>query len=925
MLVPSGLTMVSLLTVASALASNSTVHTVTVTQTFWSTIVSTPSCPAPTTVTLCNPLSTASTSTIAGNANIIYQTLSECHAGQVITIGSEVTTLAQATTWTVEKTISDLVFIPDFATDIDYSAVATVTNIIHPSSMTGMSGQVVVCRTGTTTVGSDHVVLTDCPCTVQSTVLSLTATGLGAVPTALVPSTNYIVKIIYVYVIETIVEQISTTMTATATSILTTIQTGTATDTSTTTTTRAPRPTIVSVDSVTFLLEYDTSYEGAGIGNLRKRQASILPGISVELNACLAQCAQQAECVAASLDENTSSCSPLVRFNALSRRNADGNVFAIVIFRPSASTGPPASTSSSNSAMLPGSTDRAESSASTRSLVSISSGVFTVSSVSTTSTNPTYSGTTGSNPISGSSSRSSSSSALYPISNSSLLSTTSESSYRSNSSLSVPVFASSNVLTRSTSISSSRANSTSTSSPDPSTLPSIMSSTSSLSTLGNATSISTTLSPGTTSVNSINSTFNSTFSLGSTSSVANSSAVSTTSTSSRTSSSVAPFDGCAVASNIAGYAPAMSYCSSVYPLTATTTFFGVTTIEIITTSAPATTLLSNITLTTETAVQTNEATITKISYFPTELTVTETTTTTRTLTDSTVFVRKRQTTATVQASMFTSILNRPSSDVANVCSCLQTPTITTVTNTQTALSTTTITPIVSGNYTITPPIATVQTTETITDIISVTTITATTTSTEVVTATATQTTASGCSVSPAAAVRESVVTLTSTYANTYTEIFTTTISSTQTVTTCTPSAFPAGRCLEGVYTLGTKYYNQLCGSSLAGGATVLVLPAAQIAYCNQYCSVYSTLCSGYNYNTAARVCTFLSGSALLPSPAVAYQAAVAYTTNPCVATSTAIEVQYSTQISSSDVTSVYESTITLSTSESPCASSPVVT
>ncbi|KAI5205301.1 hypothetical protein E4T42_04227 [Aureobasidium subglaciale] len=380
MLVPSGLTMVSLLTVASALASNSTVHTVTVTQTFWSTIVSTPSCPAPTTVTLCNPLSTASTSTIAGNANIIYQTLSECHAGQVITIGSEVTTLAQATTWTVEKTISDLVFIPDFATDIDYSAVATVTNIIHPSSMTGMSGQVVVCRTGTTTVGSDHVVLTDCPCTVQSTVLSLTATGLGAVPTALVPSTNYIVKIIYVYVIETIVEQISTTMTATATSILTTIQTGTATDTSTTTTTRAPRPTIVSVDSVTFLLEYDTSYEGAGIGNLRKRQASILPGISVELNACLAQCAQQAECVAASLDENTSSCSPLVRFNALSRRNADGNVFAIVIFRPSASTGPPASTSSSNSAMLPGSTDRAESSASTRSLVSISSGVFTVSS-----------------------------------------------------------------------------------------------------------------------------------------------------------------------------------------------------------------------------------------------------------------------------------------------------------------------------------------------------------------------------------------------------------------------------------------------------------------------------------------------------------------------------------------------------------------
>jgi hypothetical protein len=398
-----------------------------------------------------------------------------------------------------------------------------------------------------------------------------------------------------------------------------------------------------------------------------------------------------------------------------------------------------------------------------------------------------------------------------------------------------------------------------------------------------------------------------------------------------------------------------------------------------------------------------------------------------TVTDSTVTFQKRQTMATVQASIyssiFSSILGRPSSDVAQVCSYLLIPMTTTITNVQTASSTTTITPIVSGNYTITPPIVTLQITETHTEIIDVTSITATTTMTEVATAAVkpsivtitstyestyttiqatpttnietiitctagtvspvgscqntvyavagtyyseqcdniavtgsvringpgvkdinsclsycghfsaycnvaiynptstycqlvqtaasgsifssgyqavavhstnpcfatitntgygyetittqivtvyestvtsstssilsstsiqetplSSTTASVCSVSPAATV--SVVTLTSTYATTYTDISAITTSSTETVTTCTPSAFTAGQCQNGVYTLGTKYYQQYCnGVSLSGGATVLVLPAAQIAYCNQYCSVYSTICSGYNYNT----------------------------------------------------------------------------
>ncbi|KAI5251498.1 hypothetical protein E4T42_04228 [Aureobasidium subglaciale] len=301
----------------------------------------------------------------------------------------------------------------------------------------------------------------------------------------------------------------------------------------------------------------------------------------------------------------------------------------------------------------------------------------------------------------------------------------------------------------------------------------------------------------------------------------------------------------------------MSYCSSVYPLTATTTFFGVTTIEIITTSAPATTLLSNITLTTETAVQTNEATITKISYFPTELTVTETTTTYQ-YADG---IEHNNHYTDRQWQLYDHASNRDCANHRNNHRYHQRNHNHRDNNKYRGCNSDCHTDYRFRLFCFT----------------------------------------SGCSTRIRGHAHF------------------------DTVTTCTPSAFPAGRCLEGVYTLGTKYYNQLCGSSLAGGATVLVLPAAQIAYCNQYCSVYSTLCSGYNYNTAARVCTFLSGSALLPSPAVAYQAAVAYTTNPCVATSTAIEVQYSTQISSSDVTSVYESTITLSTSESPCASSPVVT
>lgn len=77
---------------------------------------------------------------------------------------------------------------------------------------------------------------------------------------------------------------------------------------------------------------------------------------------------------------------------------------------------------------------------------------------------------------------------------------------------------------------------------------------------------------------------------------------------------------------------------------------------------------------------------------------------------TTVYVR-RQALPTPESSIFSSILARPASDVAFACSCLQTPTTTSITVTQTATSQTIITPIVSNNITITPPVVTLQTTE----------------------------------------------------------------------------------------------------------------------------------------------------------------------------------------------------------------------
>jgi hypothetical protein len=105
---------------------------------------------------------------------------------------------------------------------------------------------------------------------------------------------------------------------------------------------------------------------------------------------------------------------------------------------------------------------------------------------------------------------------------------------------------------------------------------------------------------------------------------------------------------------------------------------------------------------------------------------------------TTVFItmRKRQALPTAEASIFSSILSRPSSDVEFVCSCLQTPTTTQITVTQTALSTTIITPVVSNNVTIVP-VTTVRSTETATIVETVTKTIETKTDHETVTKTIT--------------------------------------------------------------------------------------------------------------------------------------------------------------------------------------------
>ncbi|THW55248.1 hypothetical protein D6D20_09620 [Aureobasidium pullulans] len=765
-----GLALASTWTAATALAFNGTTETITVTHTSWSTI---DSCPAPQTVTVCDPGCAAPTSISANKANVVYQTVSDCQAGQVVNIDGTPTTLAQATALSFETTISNFVFIPGSATGNDYTASATLTNVVYPSSMTGYSGQVVTCQTGITTISSNGVVLSNCPCTVQSTVLELTATGVGALPTAVVSSGDYIVKIIYVYVIEVIVEQVPTTITKTATSILTTTQTELVTTTNgaettiqteSATATTSALPTIVTVEDVVFLLDYNTAYDGVAAGGLRKRQAISLPSVPAPLTACLAECAEQASCQAVSFVESFSSCIPLTQFTAQSRRVSPGEIFATVILRPSvptssvsptntatpSSSGSSMSLGSSSSSSIPSSLERSATPSSSR-----VTGTTATPSSSKLSTTVSSSATTDSTSASLSSKLSSnigSSSALYPISNTSVSSTSLSSRSSSRISVSASVTSSSVISVSSVSSSSETSSSLSSafSSSNSSTIVSPTSARIPSSTVTASSSISSVVAVDSSSTSStVFSSLSSIILSSSSSSTTSSAASSTTSsaasskTSSTSTTSAAPLTGCAVASGISGYDPAIAYCASAYPVTTYTTLLNATITNFVTNSAPTSTVYSNLTLPIETTVQTDQETIYVSSTFSTESTIVDTTTTTMTVTvtaleANTVVVQKRQAAPSVQASIFSSIMSRPASDIALVCSCLQTPATTSVTSTETVLTTTIATPIASANNTITPPVVTVQTTETafVTEVISVTDYTSTTT-TETSMATAT--------------------------------------------------------------------------------------------------------------------------------------------------------------------------------------------
>lgn len=575
----SGLAIALSLASGNALAFNRTIETVTVTQTSWSTILS---CPVPTTVTVCNAQCPTSFEYV-NNANVVYQTISECQSGQAVNIAGTLTTLTEPTLLTVEETISDLVLVPETATGSDLTAAATITNVIYPSAVTGNSGQVVTCQTGITTLGQDGVVLTNCPCTVQSTVLELTATGSGPLPTAMVSSSDYIVKIIYVYVIESIVEQIPTTVTTTATSVLTTISGEIAT------TTGSALPTIVPVESVIFLLEYDTTYDGVAEPGLRKRQASNSLLIPAALNDCLTVCAEQPDCRAASFSGSPSTCVPLIQFNTQTRRVSPGEVFAIVIYRPSAPISSSSPTSVGASTGLKISTDPGSSSSSgvrsspVESLIPSSSGTMT-SLITSMPASLDSTSTRKSNDIS-------SSSARYPLSNFSISSTF----LNSHSSSSSSVVSTS--LGSSLSISSEKSSSTSSK-------PSSSKSLSSSSFVTGSSNTSTSL----------------------TSTLTTSSPVLSTS-SSTTSTSLAPLVGCAVANELLGYAPAASYCSSAYPVTTYASLFNATITDTVVDTGIASTIYGSITLPAETTVQTIEETITQTSSIPVEATETDTTTT----------------------------------------------------------------------------------------------------------------------------------------------------------------------------------------------------------------------------------------------------------------------------------------------------------
>lgn len=252
---------------------------------------------------------------------------------------------------------------------------------------------------------------------------------------------------------------------------------------------------------------------------------------------------------------------------------------------------------------------------------------------------------------------------------------------------------------------------------------------------------------------------------------------------------------------------------------------------------------------------------------------------------------RRQISAASAASIFTSILSRPASDIGLVCSCLQTPVTDSVTSTVTVLSTTTSTPIVSANITLTPPVMTLQTTETNTETIDATTTTATTTSTEVVTVL--------------------IVSVTSSYESTYTTILPTPTTNIETITTCTVgSVSPIGNCQNTVYSAAGTYYSEQCDNPVVSGIVRINAPNLRdVNTCLSYCSHFSAYCNLAVYNPTALFCYLAQTTSGSGTTFTGVQAAAVYTTNPCVATVTSTGTGYSTETITSQIVTVFESTV----------------
>lgn len=266
---------------------------------------------------------------------------------------------------------------------------------------------------------------------------------------------------------------------------------------------------------------------------------------------------------------------------------------------------------------------------------------------------------------------------------------------------------------------------------------------------------------------------------------------------------------------------------------------------------------------------------------------------TTTVSNTPAALQRRQASAASAASIFTSILSRPASDVARVCSCLQNPVTDSVTNTVTIFSTTTSTPIVSANTTITPPVVTLQTTETDTETVGVTTTTGTTTSTEVVTVV--------------------IVSVTSSYESSYTTIQATPTTDFETITTCTiGTVSPVGGCQNTVYSAAGTYYSEQCDNVAVTGAVRINGPGViNINSCLSYCVHFSAYCNAAVYNPTAAYCQLVQTTTVGGSTfGAGYQAVAVYTTNPCVATVTNTGTSYTTETITTQIVTVYESTVT---------------